>query len=614
MLATDLEKAIARHAGARGRAFLRVDSSVSGQRWVERLDLRGAAVALDIAQRHDLPELLARVLAGRGIAAGEAADFLDPTVRRLMPDPSVLLDMDAAAGRIADAVVEGETVAVFGDYDVDGATSAALLTRFLRAAGLSPVIYIPDRLFEGYGPNPEAIGTLAKAGATLIVAVDCGTSSFEALDRAGQIGVDVVVIDHHLAGRELPPAVAVVNPNREDDLSGLGSLAAVGLTFLTVVAVNRELRRRGHYGAGVTEPELLRWLDLVALGTVCDVVGLSGLNRAFVAKGLLALRRRDNPGLAALAEVARLGGPVAAHHLGFVLGPRINAGGRIGNASLGARLLATDDPAEAAAIAAELDRLNMERQVLEAGMLAEAMAAAEPVFSGDSGPPVLFTHSAGWHPGVVGLIAARLKERFGRPSLAIAVGEDGIGVGSGRSIAGVDLGRAVRAALEEGLLLKGGGHAMAAGVTVEVAQLSALRDFLADALAGQVAVAVAGELTLSIDGVLTAEAATLDLIELVERAGPFGAAHPAPVFAFSGHQVTYAETVGGGHVRATISGDGGPGLKAMAFRSAETPVGAALLARDGRPLHVAGILAADHWQGRARPLLRVLDVAEAAED
>ncbi len=612
MLASDLEEALARHAAAPSRAFLGVEQSIGGRRWVERLDARGATTALDIAQRHDLPELLARVLAGRGVAAADAAEFLDPTVKRLMPDPSSLTDMDLAAVRIADAVRAREAVAIFGDYDVDGATSAALLTRFLRSQGLTPRIHIPDRLFEGYGPNVEAIEALAAAGATLIVAVDCGTTSIEALERAAALGVDVIVIDHHLAGAELPPAVAIVNPNRADDLSGLGHLSAVGLVFMVLVAVNRELRRRGQYHASV-EPDLLQWLDLVALGTVCDVVSLTGLNRAFVVKGLAAMRRQGNPGLAALAIAARLDGPVGTQQLGFMLGPRINAGGRIGNASLGATLLSTDDPIEAEAIATELDRLNTERQAIEAGMLAEAMAAAEPVFAGGAPPPVLITRSTGWHHGVVGLIAARLKERYARPAFAIAATPSGQGVGSGRSIHGVDIGRAVRAAVEAGLLVKGGGHPMAAGITIEMEKLWAFGEFLERTLGAEVKAAMASGGGLLIDAAASAAGAGVDLVELLERAAPFGAGHPEPVLAFPAHRVLYAEMVGSGHVRATIGADGGATLKAMAFRAAETPLGKRLLKRDGAPLHIAGTLSAETWQGRTRPSLRIIDIAEMGQ-
>jgi single-stranded-DNA-specific exonuclease len=590
------------------RPFLGVEDSLTGRRWIERLDPAGGAAALAIAQRNEVPELVARVLAGRGVSPADAATFLTPSLKALMPDPSVLTDMERAAERIADAVTAQEPVAVFGDYDVDGAASSALLTRFLRHQGVEPTVYIPDRLFEGYGPNVEAVQSLAAAGARLLVAVDCGSTSVEALEAARAAGLDVVVIDHHELGLDLPPAVAVVNPNRQDDLSGLGHLAAVGVAFLAVVAVNRVLRRRGWYGAGRTEPDLLQWLDLVALGTVCDVVPLVGLNRVFVAKGLVAMARRANRGIAALADVARLGGPAAPYHLGFLIGPRINAGGRIGDAALGARLLASDDPVECERIATELDRLNQERQAMEAAMVEEAVAEADAEIGAGEGPPVIVTASEGWHPGVVGLIAARLRERFGRPAVAVAFRANGLGAGSARSIAGVDLGHAVRVAVERGILVKGGGHPMAAGLTVERARLGDLRAFLGDALAEGVRGADTGR-SLAIDAALNARGATADLIEMVERAGPFGAGHPEPVFALPAHRIAFADDVGTGHVRLTLAAADGATLKAILFRGADTPLGAALKAARGRPLHVAGALSVDRYQQRRQPSLRVVDAA-----
>ena len=517
--------------------------------------------------------------------------------------------MDAAAARIAEAVMAGERIAVFGDYDVDGATSSALLARFLLAEGREPVIYIPDRIFEGYGPNIEAMRALAAGGVQLVVCVDCGSTSFEALAAAKDLGLGVVVLDHHQVGTALPEAVAVVNPNRQDDLSGLGHLAAVGVTFLAVVAVNRELGRRGWHGPDRRGPDLQQRLDLVALGTICDVVPLKGVNRAFVAKGLLAMARRENKGLAALADAARLGGPAAPYHLGFMLGPRINAGGRIGDAALGARLLASDDPVECAALAAELERLNKGRQVIEAAMLEEACAEADAEIGAGEGPPVLVTASSRWHPGVVGLIASRLKDRFHRPAVAIALQPNGIGSGSGRSIAGVDLGHAVRAAVAAGILVKGGGHAMAAGLTVEKDKLGALRAFLEQAL-GAAARASAEADGLRIDAAVSAGGATAALIDLVGHAGPFGAGHPEPVFVFPAHQIAYVETIGDGHVRLTLKALDGATIKAMAFRAADGDLGRALAGARGRPLHVAGTLSVDHWQGRRQPTLRVIDAAE----
>jgi single-stranded-DNA-specific exonuclease len=595
--------------GAGHRRFLGVERSLTGRHWAKRLDTAGTGVALAIAQKHDVPDIVARALAGRGIGIDAAPGFLDPTLKALTPDPSVLTDMDKASARIADAVMAGEAIAVFGDYDVDGASSSALLARFLRHQGMEPPVYIPDRLFEGYGPNVEAMRSLAAAGTRLVVTVDCGSTSFDALAEAQRLGMDLVVVDHHELGLELPPAVAVVNPNRQDDLSHLGHLAAVGVVFLVVIAVNRLLRARGWYGVARPEPDLLQWLDLVALGTVCDVVPLVGLNRAFVAKGLLTLARRGNPGIAALADVARLGGPVAPYHLGFVIGPRINAGGRIGDAALGARLLASDDPAECQRIAAELDRLNGERQAMETGMLAEAMAEADAETGAGEGPPVLVTASPRWHPGVVGLIASRLKDRYQRPAIAIGFTPNGIGAGSGRSIVGIDLGHAIRAAVERGILVKGGGHAMAAGLTVEQSRLGDLRAFLQDTLGAKVR-AAADPGGIVIDAALSARGATVELIEALDRAGPFGAGHPEPVFAFPAHRIAFADVVGNGHVRLTLASGDGATLRAIAFRGAGSPLGDALLAARGRSLHVAGTLSIDQYQQRRQSNLRVVDAAE----
>ena len=460
------------------RFFLGVERSATGRAWRDRLDERGQARALTIAQRSGVPELLARVLAGRGVEPDEVAAYLDPSIKRLMADPHKLTDMEAACARLAQAVIHGESVAIFGDYDVDGATASALLTRYLRHCGLDPIVHIPDRIFEGYGPNVDAIRTFAERGVKLLVTVDCGTTSMEPLTEAKKLGLDTVVIDHHQADEELPPAVAIVNPNRADDLSGLGHLAAVGLVFVTLVALTRELRRRNFWTGTRDEPDLLSLLHLVALGTVADVVPLKGLNRAFVAKGMIALRRRDQIGLTALMDAARLNGPPEPWHLGFLLGPRINAGGRIGRADLGVRLLLEEDPSEAARIAGELDRFNRERQQIELATVAQAEAEAMAALGLEEKGAVVVTAGEGWHPGVVGLVAARLKERYGRPAFAIALEPGGIGTGSGRSIAGVDLGQAVRRAVREGLLLKGGGHAMAAGITLKKDALAAFRAFL----------------------------------------------------------------------------------------------------------------------------------------
>src|SRR5271155_4723115 len=592
------------------RLFLGVENSATGRAWRDRLDERGAARALAIAQRHDLPELLARILAGRNVEADAVDAFLDPSIKRAMPDPYVLTAMKEAAERIADAVKGRESVAIFGDYDVDGATSAALLARYLRQCGIDPLIHIPDRLFEGYGPNVEAVRALAARGATLLICVDCGTTSIEPLTEAKKLGLDVVVIDHHQADEELPPAFAIVNPNRRDDLSGLGHLAAVGLTFMTAVAVNRVLRARGFWAGARPEPDLLSLLDDVALGTVADVVPLIGLNRAFVTKGLIALRRRERPGPVSLMDVARLSSPPEAWHLGFLLGPRINAGGRLGRADLGTKLLLENDPIEAAKIAAELDRLNQERQTIEQVTLAQAEAEAGAALGIEEKGAVVVTAAEGWHPGIVGLVAARLKEKFGRPAFAIALEPGGVGTGSGRSIAGVDIGRAVRRAVAEGLLVKGGGHAMAAGVTLKKGSLAPLRAFLEATLGADVETARRAS-GLLIDGAVTAAAAGAELVTMINRAGPFGSGNPEPVIALPAHTVSYAEEVGQAHMRVRLKSADGAGINAIAFRAAGQKLGAALLKNRGLRVHASGSLALDRWQGEERGQFKLTDIAPA---
>jgi len=590
-------------------AFLGVTASVRGLVWRERLDAAAANTAVAISQRHDLPELLGRVLAARGIGIDEVPVALDPTVKALMPDPSTLRDMDKAAGRLADAIAGGEPIAVFGDYDVDGACSAALLQRFLRAHGREARIYIPDRMTEGYGPNAEAIAALAGEGARLILTVDCGTTGNAALAGAPALGADVVVVDHHQADERLPEVTALVNPNRLDDLSGQGHLCAAGVVFMLLVAASRELRRRGHYGPERPAPDLLGLLDLVALATVCDVVPLAGLNRAYVVKGLQAMRQRRNVGLRALADAAGLAVPPTPYHLGFVLGPRINAGGRIGDAGLGARLLATDDEVEAARIAELLDRLNRERKAIETRMLEEAVARAERLLETDPEAPLLLVAGEDWHKGVVGLVASRLTERFQRPSCVVAWNERGEGTGSLRSIGGVDIGAAVRAAVAEGHLEKGGGHAMAAGLTVSRERLDALATFLAGRLAEATGAARAS-VALELDGALTPASVTDDFLDLLERAGPYGQGNPLPRFAFPAHRVKFAKVVGEAHVRCVLEAGDGARLEAVAFRAAGQPVGETLLGASGLPLHVAGHLRRDTWNGREKRELVIEDVAD----
>jgi len=592
------------------RGFLGVARSATGRFWRDRLDARGQANALAIAQHHGLPELLARVLAGRDVTLDDVETFLDPSIRRLMPDPHQLTDMEAAAGRLADAVEKGEAVAVFGDYDVDGATAAALLTHYLRQCGLDPIVHIPDRIFEGYGPNVDAIRSFADRKTKLLVTVDCGTTSQETLLEANRLGMDVLVIDHHQADEELPEAVAIINPNRADDLSGLGHLAAVGLVFMTLVAVSRTLRQRGFWSGSRPEPDLLSMLHLVALGTVADVVPLTGLNRAFVAKGLIAMRRREHLGLTALMDVARLSGPPEPWHLGFLLGPRINAGGRIGRADLGVQLLLEQDVSECARIAGELDRLNQERRAIEQATLEQAEAEALAALGLEEKGAVVVTAGEGWHAGVVGLVAARLKERYGRPAFAIAFGPGGIGTGSGRSIAGVDLGRAVRRAVAEGLLTKGGGHAMAAGVTLKKDRLGAFRAFLEDTL-GDGVEAARRERALMIDGAVSAGGANRELVELLARAGPYGAGNPEPLLALPSHTLAYVDPVGENHLRVRLRSGDGKLINGIAFRAVGQPLGKALLDSRGRPVHAAGHLVLDRWRGEARVQLRLSDVAPA---
>jgi single-stranded-DNA-specific exonuclease len=589
--------------------YLGVTASARGLAWRERLDASGAQAAIAISQRHNLPELLGRVLAARGVDLADVPIFLDPTIKALMPDPSSLRDMDKGAQRLAEAIERKESIAVFGDYDVDGACSAALMHRFLAAHGIAARIYIPDRMTEGYGPSRDAIEGLARDGARLIVAVDCGTTSLEPLAAARPLGADVIVVDHHQADERLPDVAAVINPNRQDDLSGLGALCAAGLTFMFLVATLRELKRRGAYEAGRTPPDLLALLDLVALATVCDVVPLKGLNRAYVAKGLGVMRLRRNPGLKALADAAGLAVPPTPYHLGFVLGPRINAGGRIGDCGLGARLLSCDDEMEAARIATLLDKLNRERKAIEARMLEEAIANAERLIEADQDLPLLLVSGQDWHKGVVGLVASRLTDRFQRPTCAIAWEENGDGTGSLRSIDGVDIGEAVRAAVAAGHLKKGGGHAMAAGLTVERARLAGLQDFLRARLGISAGVARSA-IALDIDGALTPGSVNEELIALIERAGPYGQGNPQPRFVFPAHRVKFAKLVGENHVRCTLEAGDGTRLDAVAFRSADRPVGAALLGSGGLPLHIAGHLRRDTWNGRNRCELMIEDVAD----
>lgn len=587
------------------RFFLGIRKSVTGQKWMDRLGPREANTALAIAQHHGISDLVSRVLAGRGVSVEGAPEFIDPSLRNLMPDPAMLTDMDKAANRIADAIMRRETVAIFGDYDVDGACSSALMARFLKHYGITHSIYIPDRIFEGYGPNPDAMRELVAKGASLIVTVDCGTNSAPSITAAKEAGADVVVLDHHQVGGDLPDdAVAIVNPNREDDISQQEHLCAAGVVFLTLVQVTKVLRERGK-GAG---PDLLSLLDLVALATVCDVVPLKGVNRAFVVKGLLVARSQSNAGLAALGRVARIGEPLNVFHLGYLIGPRINAGGRIGDAGLGARLLTLDDSTAADPIAVELDRLNQERQAMEAEMLIEAEAEASLELSGGAGASVIVTASDRWHPGIVGLLASRLKEKARRPAFAISFNANGIGSGSGRSITGLDLGKLVRGAMERGLLVKGGGHAMAAGITIERSKLGALRAYLEEESADTVA-RLRENQSLSIDGAVAASGATVALYESLQKAGPFGSAHPQPILALPHHVLADVRTVGRDHVRVVLRGADGKRVNAIAFRVAEGDLGRFLFNNIGQSVHIVGNLSLNHWNGSVTPQIQILDAA-----
>ncbi len=572
-------------------AVLGVARSLTGRRWVWR---QGEdRIGLGIAQSLGVPEIVGRLLAARGIGLEGAAHFLEPTLRALLPDPSVLADMDAAAGRLAEAVRGGETVAVFGDYDVDGACSGALMATLLRDLGCEVFSHVPDRLTEGYGPNLPAMRSLVSRGASLIVCVDCGTAAGTVLGALhGQ--ADVLVLDHHKGEGPPPPVLATVNPNRLDCGSGLTGLCAAGVAFLTAVATVRALRRAGFFGAR-REPDLLGLLDLVALATVCDVMPLTGLNRALVSQGLKLMARRGRPGIAALLEVAQVRDRPSAVTLGYALGPRINAAGRISEADLGLRLLLADDPVEARALAATLDAVNRQRQLVEASMLDEAMRAAEAQFA--AGHATLVVAGAAWHPGVVGIVAGRLKERFNRPACVAGIA-DGMAKGSGRSVPGLDLGSAVIAARQAGLLATGGGHAMAAGFSLPQAQVAAFHAFLDARLAA--ASLLPSVADLLVEGTLAVPGCTAELAQHLARLAPFGPGNEEPLLILPRARVVRADRVGkeGATIRAFVEGEGGGArLKAVAFRAKDGKLAEALLARTGMPLHLAGHLRAEEWNG-----------------
>jgi len=581
-----------------------VARSFSGRRWQFKPVDDEAAQALTRVQQ--ISPVLARLLAARGIAESDVWSYLNPTLKTLLPDPSVLHDMDKAVARVAAALSAQEKIAVFGDYDVDGSASSALLVDFLASLDAPPRLYIPDRMTEGYGPSPAATRTLAGEGVKLVITVDCGAAATAALQEARTQGLDVVVLDHHRVDHA-PPALAHVNPNQPQDASGLGHLCAAGVAFLFLVALNRHLRASGFYEArGQAEPDLRLALDLVGLATVCDVVPLTGLNRAFVRQGLARLGQKEHarPGLKALAEIAKANAPYSPYTFGFLLGPRINAGGRVGRSSLGADLLIARDESAAAAFAQQLDLHNRERQVMERSIVEQALAAAET----QANAPFILAAGEGWHPGVVGIVAGRLKERFGKPSF-VAGFEGGMGRGSARSIPGIDVGAAIRAAVLAGVIESGGGHAMAAGFSLESTQLKGLQAFLETAFEGK-SEALAAAAILELDSAASPAGAGLQLLEEIALAGPYGAGNPEPLLAFPDLRVSFADVVGKDHIRLRLAG-GGAALPAIAFRAVGTPMGEALLRSRGGAIHVAGRLKRNDWNGQTTVQLEIEDAAPA---
>ena len=587
--------------------FLDVSRSLSGRAWRQRP--AEPSVTRAHMQTLGLEEPLARALAARGVRADQGADFLTPTLKALFPDPSSFMDMDAAATAILDAMMAGSSIHIFADYDVDGASSAALLVRWFRAMGSELPIYVPDRLTEGYGPSAKAFDTLKASGADLVITVDCGAAANEAVAHAGEIGLNVVVIDHHMMREEPPKCLAVVNPNRPGCNSGQGNLAAAGVVFVLLAALNREARARGLF-KDCEQPDIRQWLDLAAMGAICDVTGLTGFNRALTGLGLRVMSDWKNPGLKALLAAAKAEeGPAKSNHAGFILGPRINAGGRIGKSDLGARLLSTDDPEEARAIAEELDALNIGRREIERLVTEEATRRVEQTRAHDDGSAVVVIAGDDWHPGVVGIVAGRLRERWRKPVIVIGVDAvNGIGKGSGRSQPGMNLGRAIQSAWNDGLLIAGGGHAMAAGLTVRSDGIDRLRDYLNDKLAGEQVEADIID-RVEIDALIEPGAATRALFEMFEQLAPFGPANPEPLFALAGVQAREPVAMSGGHVRCRLVGADGASVKAIAWRCADLPSGKALLAGQGG-LSVAGRLKADDWNGRKGVQFEIEDVAD----
>jgi single-stranded-DNA-specific exonuclease len=586
--------------------YLGVTRSLSGRMWRER------TADPELTRRHQLAlglsEPLARALAARGVQDGQGETFLNPTLKALFPDPSAFIDMDRAATILVDALEQRRPLVVFADYDVDGASSAAQLVRWFRTMGHELPFYVPDRILEGYGPSPAAFRRLKAEGAELVITVDCGAAAHDALACAAEIGLEVVVIDHHLMrGEEIPSVAALVNPNRPDCTSAQGHLAAAGVTFVLLAALNREARRRGMF-AERAEPDLRQWLDLAAMGAICDVTQLVGFNRALAAQGLKVMSAWRNPGLKALLDVAKSQGPASVFHAGFILGPRINAGGRIGRADLGAQLLSTDDPEEARALAEELDGLNTSRKEVEAEVLEAAVRIIERE-SNAPDAPMLLVAADGWHAGVIGIVAGRLRERYRKPVLVVGVDRAAnVGKGSGRSQPGVNLGRAVQAAFEEGLLLAGGGHAMAAGLSVRPDTIPELRAFLCERLAAEAEVAAAED-GLDIDALVTTGGCDRALWQDFQRMAPFGPGNPEPVFAAANVRVERPMTLRGGHVRCTLTDSSGGRLKAVAWRCEDSEMGRRLMV-EGGAIHVVGRLKPDDWQGRAGVEFEIEDAAD----
>lgn len=577
--------------------FLGVQSSLTGRCWTgPSIEQERCSAAME--QATGLPPAVCSVLARRGVEPQEAEHHLLPRLRDLLPDPMSLRDMGTAADRLVAAISRRDRIAVFADYDVDGGASAALLISWLRDLNCEATLYVPDRIDEGYGPNAVAMKTLAQKH-DLVICVDCGTLAHEPFSAAA--GTDILVLDHHLGGESLPPALAVVNPNRQDESGELSYLCATGVVFLLLVEANRRLR-----GQEINGPDLMQFLDLVALATVADVVPLVGVNRAFVRQGLKVMAARKRPGLVALADVARMDSAPNPYHLGYLIGPRINAGGRVGKANLGARVLSTDDPHEAAALAERLDKLNSERREIQDRVYAAALEQATQ--RGLDGP-LVWAADDGWHPGVAGIVASQLQEKTNRPTIVIGLDGDS-GKGSGRSISGIDLGIAVQRAVSEELLLKGGGHRMAAGLTVARSKLDLAMDRIGELLEKQGAANI-GPKDLVLDGVLMPGGASVELIEQIEDAGPFGAGAPAPRFAFPSVQITYARRVGDRHLKLRATDGFGASVEAIAFGAYDGEIGPTLEAHNGAPFHLAGRLEVNSWQGRQTPQLRLEDVARA---